>query len=419
MKKLLALILALTAVLSLCACDKDTPAPTEDENTPTISSDPTDPSIPEPTDPADPTNPSEPEEPEEPQEPTDEEWEALEDYYRYVYILEHSDGHSVDSVYDSETGRELKGAAALNHIHEKLTKIDGNMVDQFLGTAYLEEVHHYEEALALPYQTVMSRFQAQENMLLYTTKTTTDRMENTVTRDPAYADYDADGKEKYPINYIFWDMQALEPVNPSQRYDLEDCTPEYTYDEGGKITKIKYVSNGRTLCIVTPVYDDAGRRVQDTVTSNTDEQKILYGFDDNNRVVSVRWADFYSWGADSWEILFTYDAQGRVATVAKTLYEYGYNFGRPKETDTVSFSYDDQGNVIRAEHTWTDFVQGYQKTDVYSVTYNEQGLVHTTAIDHGDTIWTRSGTVKEQPTYETTLVENTYGTLYFYNPGSK
>ena len=404
MKKLLAAILALIMVFSLCACEKDDSAkPNQDPTTaPSESANP--------SKPADPSDPSEPGEPSVPSEPTDEEWTVLEAYFDAVFDLEGP--RSEDTLNNSD---------AVEALYKKLLTLDMSVIEKYRATEYVDEVGGRIGASNLTvnwdYASVLAGFTMLEDVLVKETITRIDNLSNEDTCTRPYCKYDTEGNlVEGGHDELVYTLYALDPLDPGQRYKLEQYVPEYVYDDTGRVSQIKYRQNEQVVYLVTATYDEAGNKVQDTIKSNTAEEKILYEYDSNNRVISVRWSDWYNWGSHSFELDYTYDDNGNVASIFSTLYSYGYLFTNPYEGDMVEYVYDTNGKVISATHTWYDYSLNLERQDQYAFTYDDQGRIHTMSVNYGDTYWTIGNTIRKSPEYPICNVEYIYGTYYIYTP---
>lgn len=400
MKKFWTLILALSIVLSLCACGNSTPVeepfngsflttviPSDDMPTPTQTDNT------------------------EPAEPTEEERQILTDYCRFEYLLRYSHGTMTDqNVYSNEKEEWIPSTEAVDYVCKKMLEMDMSVVKKFWDTEVMEEIDEYDAENTMDCDSVLARIKSVEG-LIYSETTDEDKLGNSIT-GVDYVMYDANGVPEERDQLIIWELLEAKPFDLAYRYDMKHLTEECEYD-GDRITKIKYVADGEVVYLVTPTYDANGLRIQDFEVGLEEETQTLYTYDQQNRVVRVCWVhDNYEYALD-----FTYDDQGRYAGVTHTYYglhdHRGGDFNDIHIQKTVTYTYGENGNVIAAEYVLTNMVENI-KIDTYTMEYDEQGRLHLTTIAYGHLYDTITGSIREEANPVIRVVENIYGTCYYY-----
>ena len=416
MKKLLATILAMIMALSLCACGGDDTPVAKDDNSSdkTTISENNNGGENEGGETEEPTLPSAP------AEPTGEEWDVLNDYCGIVYSMDfrREDGKIIKYIYTDDGGEiKLTGSDAVESYYNELQEIDFSIVDKFKDTEYMYNIDNYDKYINMDYNAVLTGFTKVEDVLTKKAITDIDNLSNERVSTSVFGNYDADGslidgghtEEVYTL-------RLLDPLAPGQRYELEEYTPEYVYDDAGRVSQIKYIQDGYVQYLVTSTYDDAGNKILDTIKSNTEEEQIIYTYDNNNRVTNVFWKNFWDYGNNAESLDYTYDANGNVASITRTAYQAGATLDNLQEWEKVEYTWDADGKVISATHTCTSHYLRYEQKNQYAFAYDDQGRVLTMTINYGDTYSTYHGTVHESPEYPIHEVEYIYGTYYIYTP---
>jgi hypothetical protein len=407
MKKLIASILALILVLSLCACDNDDSAQTaEDTNIGTTTqtqggNDPT-------------TEPSEP------SEPTAEEWDILETYCQCVCFLEDPYGHGAEaSIYVSETNENLRGIKAFQYACKKLMEMDLSVVEKYKDTPYMDELENLGSLeITRDYKKVLARISTVEDVLLTQAGTAKDRLDNSFDIQCGRWEYDKNGNvcNAYQGDTLskILHMDALDPVFLLDYAD--HYTPEYIYGADGRLEKTRMISKyGTADYVITPAYDATGMKVKDVEMDNYGGQReIRYTYDNEGRLVNANWAvtEYLSYS-----ITYTYDGNGNVTDV--DIWEYAFRYRRYH----ANYVYDAKGNLVSGVYTWHEYHNegeyiDKERVDKYTFTTDERGRVTAVDIVYSDKMRVSGSkpVVFEASPYVSASLVCTYGTYYVYIP---
>ncbi len=153
----------------------------------------------------------------------------------------------------------------------------------------------------------------------------------------------------------------------------------YTYDEAGKIIKVRDLSDGNHRLLREYFYEDGQlSHLEDNRTSNNlpDDEKAKqeFGYDDYGRLTSVKYYDVEGENVLE-EYTVTYDDNNRITQ------EYGVTrYGEQPVVTTKSYTYDSDGrlasetaNNVTTTYTYDDVgnrLTMTQGTDVYEYNYN-------------------------------------------------
>lgn len=354
MKKLIALILALTVVLSLCACGSETEyddmvgggkkhSKNDVEDAPGGAdvNDPTgttpEETIPEATTPEATT-------PEVLAEPTEQEWEELRAWSEMLYKL-------TDIKYYFSSVQEA---------YEMLPEFYTDAVVKYAGTEYMEHNYTLEQ--------VQSKFYVVEDVLLYIEYEKYDTLGNCFEGGVTYfPDYDREGNnlpEEYNYQYRDFMKSKLQKAGVPVMY-TEIVTGEMAltkiYNEQGELTALEHhMIDGDIRLRMTPVYDANGRLASYNVLWDTGlEQEVVYIYDDAGQIIAVEKRQD---GELKHQYTYTYDEAGRLSS-----FRYDdYNFW--------TYTYDDNGNPA----VTTYYAASY--TETYICECDEQGRVIKTVM---------------------------------------
>lgn len=366
MKKYIAMILTLVLALCLCACGNNEPTTegkTPSQPKPTTSS----------TQPSSTTAPTE-------SAPTAEEQEILKTYKNTVERL--------------DTFKNFSDEVTM--CYQILTSLDLTVIDKYLGTEYLPGVHW-------DYRTILSRITVLEDVLLEQKKTKIDKLgnETELTASSVTWNYDVNGR----VAQIYNALYAFEFVNHS-------CTNvmgkrEYTCDDSGRVTEIRFLSGSRVDYLIVLTYDDNGNKIKETVTNRFNTTyEILYTFDANNRLVKME-------NEDNRQVeTYEYDANG--VLVRSVQEDNKFNI---KTVKTYQVGAD--GKILSAVYrmesyeTWPEQKLRNYREDQYRFTYDDQGRMLKVEITYGAT-YDADGQVESEAFAYTTVYDFIYGDVCFY-----
>lgn len=374
----------------------------------------------------------------EPPRPTEEEWTVLNSYSNIVYSLTsyvNSEDHYI-SYWDDEADTSYSGSAALAHYYEKLQALDTAVIDKWKDTEYCGTDYfsgYNSEGVNWDYASVLAGFSKLDNVLLKEVHTTLDNMENVSTSysQPTWY-YNEDGSVREIYNED--DAFSLTETNPWGLYGTKDCT----YDDSGKVTKIKYMSGDTTNYIVDLTYDSNGNVINEHIKQNSGEVDITYAYDSQNRLVKIE----HPYSIDSTTLItytYTYDDNGNMVKCEKSQHytDTWYNTGKDlvEYKNIWEYTYDANGALVSGFYKWQDWdynsdwhwetdtytLETYvyrEKVDQYTFTSDDQGRPLTMVTTYGDTVYCHgdnAGQVYGEPSYVSMTVEFVYGDYYFYS----
>lgn len=368
----------------------------------------------------------------EPPRPTDEEWTVLRQYRElYNKLLYYVEENSV-YIYDEEDNY-YEGSAALGYILTQLQAIDTAVIDKWVGTEYTGTNYLSDRngnEIDWNYNSLIAGFSKLDNVLLRQLRSYLDNMENVSTSSNVEYYYNSDGSVKriYNQDYAF-ELIESNPWNLSG-------TQEYTYDDAGRIIKIKYMDGTNVRSIVDLTYDANGNVINEHIKQNSGEIDITYEYDEHNRLVKIEHP--YSIGSSTIvTYTYTYDANGNMVKEEKVQHSYQERF----DADIVNykyireFTYDANGSITSGFYKYeywsydTDYLGDgkynaipyiyREKLDQYAITTDSQGRLSTVVITYGDEVYVHgndAGKVYDTPDYVSRTYEFVYGDYYFYNP---
>lgn len=375
MKKVLAMILVLASVLSLCACGNDdyyVEEEAEEEVTPTTEA--TQPQI-EPAPPA-------------VEAPTAEEDAQLMEYAEALCrLMDYRNGVS-NSLTWEVNGESCHYSASYpdSRVMETLFQLVMNAaaVDKYAGTEYAADY----PILNWNRTEVLGWFGQISNVLLYTQRTDMDALGNA--NDPylyTVWGYDPDGAQISPER---GEGHLIEIGLP-----LVDTDPSYTYnicrevrEETGSLVALEYYdlqdSSKAVQVRMTPNYDENGRLIRlDAMRASGQTYQIFYTYDDAGNLTRQHTEGLFS----NHSITYTYDAAGRITAMNQDdewfrSYTYDETTGRltsagmQKRYDTyvsvdiaVTYAYDNLGRVVKT--FCQDLLAGGQAQTIYELVYGD------------------------------------------------
>ena len=370
----------------------------------------------------------------EPPRPTEDEWTVLRRYRELTNELLYFVENGSVSLYDDEDNY-LDGSAALGYILSQLQNFDTAVIDKWVGTQYTTTDYIFDRngnEVNWDIASYLAGFSKLDNVLLEQKRSTLDNMENLSTGSSVEYFYNADGTVQriYNEDYAF----ELIETNPWEM----SGTREYTYDETGKVTKIRYMSGETVNYIVTLTYDDNGNVINEHIKQNSGEVDITYEYDDQNRVVKIEHPEYIG-NSTIITYNYTYDENGNVIKEEKISHNPQYYIYETYHDMVDSkyireFVYDDNGVLIsgsnkyenwewRSEYhsdtgSWTVIPYIYrEQLDQYSFTADSQGRIQTVVVTYGDEVYVsgdNAGQVYDSPNYVSRTFEFVYGDYYFY-----
>lgn len=236
---------------------------------------------------------------------------------------------------------------------------------------------------------ILSNFKIVEGKYTDRNTFTKDNLDNTTSSTWDQYSYNSAG------NITFGDSRELELLLFCT-YSNNTYSYYFEYDENDNLSKIIYGwSRDNASAIFTPVYDDNGRIVSMERRTNSGTYYNTYTYDDAGRLESVTVYDR--------TIYFSYDENGKLLKISGTIYYSGYT----TEFDIV-FTYGDNGHCINKTMNFYLSRQSSWNTDKYisyDYTCDENGNVISAVI---------TGT--DYDSYASYTQEYIYKDLYFYEP---
>ena len=397
MKKLLAFILALVAVCSLCACgtteEYDDDLNDADGNAEIEVDEPeaTDPVITDPTDPEDPENAepeiADPNQTNPDKKPTEEQMQRLETYREAVEKIE----NYCYGVSDTISWRSENGYFWENHTAEKpnyyvLSSVyhavadNAELVDEFKYADFDQDFETNWD-----YEEVLSLFTVIADVRIGCNETT----------------YNAAGNLQYSsaVEYVWYYNREGDqlPVWKSSWYEIVSGLPVYNADTGrlsltynytviyenGEVKELHYMNNGKVMTVMTPTFGQYGIVSAHVEHSNGAQMDITYTYDDQGRLTDIETAGLYgnyanhysyndkgqlvkSWDDKNKTYEYTYDEDG--VLISTLTYEVGTYTGAYGH-QVITYTYDDQGRVLTASIVAQNATDNAKR--VYAFTYGD------------------------------------------------
>jgi hypothetical protein len=385
--KILTMILALAMVFSLCACSSGSSTNDDDDDD--------DDKLARPTAPVtDVTEETEPTEETLPDEPSAEDQAVLDAYCENLYnFCFASDPVEQDSYY------------------QQLKALDLTVIDKWRNTEFEPAEYRYHK-INWDYEAVFNAITVVENVMLNQKTYYTDFIGN-VTEDyyfPSWS-YNEDGLVVGASNET-WAYEIF-PSNPAGLSGKR----EYTMNDAGQITEIRFSSNGIANHLVTLTYDENGNKIKETVTdTDGDSFDILYTYDEANRLTRIDCDTHYP---STYEYIYSPDgklAESKYSQKCGCLY-----------TETTVYSYDESGNLISGivtNDTWSnDFFVSEQHVErtrqsQYTFTCDEEGNIVQIDIVKGDEYYVAgwfAGDVSSAASHALITINIAYGNYYSFD----
>lgn len=418
MKKLICTLLALTTVISLCACTNadDEYDRCDDENAGYTEEDLRD--LPE----AEITVP--------PAEPTEEEQTLIRDYVSNVVHLK----EALAALSQQSAEYELNN---IQHYYQTLQQIGS--VEQWANTSaassilsdYSDYEAGFDPATDWNLDAMLSGFTVLKDVKLSRSYVECDNMGNKENETVSCTwHYGADGKELMVSDedeILFTIPNCISYVDYSGGFR--------EYDEAGRLSKITtYSSENKIEQLCTFTYNENSKLVKMEFRSNTQTYEVSdFQYDEQGRLVRFEW-DFNGSGKNPKAVVYTYNEDGTVAMVEKLTYVTNDNGERFVEyRDAMEYTYEN-GVAVSAVHTdqtygtWINFSYGvfdtwlnYETVDNYTYTYDQAGRLVEEVCHHGNTLtYNTNGDLTNDCVSDvaTTTYTTTYGDYIVYTPAN-
>jgi RHS repeat-associated protein len=148
---------------------------------------------------------------------------------------------------------------------------------------------------------------------------------------------------------------------------------EYTYDNANRMSAAKFTSGPEALASLSYVRDAAGQIEEEAVSGLPGSAEVLYGYDENERLIEAGEASFGYDAADNLTkapgTTNTYDAAAQLETGTGITYTYNQLGQRTKATpeagSATSYEYDQAGNLISVQRPAEGEVPAISQTFAY------------------------------------------------------
>ena len=314
--------------------------------------------------------------------------------------------------HDEEADIYYAGEVARTFWYEKyyreLQSLDLSVIDKYLGTEVLSGDVDWD------YAKLLSRFTILEDVPLFQLSSTVDRMGNEKSEIYAwiYADTGLIRYEEYMASGRKFEMIPSDPMN---LFASNTEKADHIYDADGRPVQRKHYNNsGDVVYLVDIFYDDAGNKIKETVQCNWGQADIIYTYDDQNRLTQLSYPDQLGTNTQKNVITYTYDDRGNLLRADKTITYYGPIVAY--ESDV--YTYDGSGKLVSGVHTRQNLWNGAMDTqseDHYTFRCDDQGRILFAEVAFGDTCYVSGspngseGNVANNATYVSGTFEFVYG----------
>ena len=314
--------------------------------------------------------------------------------------------------HDEEADIYYAGEVARTFWYEKyyreLQSLDLSVIDKYLGTEVLSGDVDWD------YAKLLSRFTILEDVPLFQYITSKDRMGNEKSEIYAwiYADTGLIRYEEYMASGRKFEMIPSDPMN---LFASNTEKADHIYDADGRPVQRKHYNNsGDVVYLVDIFYDDAGNKIKETVQCNWGQADIIYTYDDQNRLTQLSYPDQLGTNTQKNVITYTYDDRGNLLRADKTITYYGPIVAY--ESDV--YTYDGSGKLVSGVHTRQNLWNGAMDTqseDHYTFRCDDQGRILFAEVAFGDTCYVSGspngseGNVANNATYVSGTFEFVYG----------
>lgn len=314
--------------------------------------------------------------------------------------------------HDEEADLYYAGEVARTFWYEKyyreLQSLDLSVIDKYLGTEVLSGDVDWD------YAKLLSRFTILEDVPLFQYITSKDRMGNEKSDIYAwiYAETGLIRYEEYMASGRKFEMIPSDPMN---LFASNTEKADHIYDADGRPVQRKHYNNsGDVAYLVDIFYDDAGNKIKETVQCNWGQADIIYTYDDQNRLTQLSYPDQLGTNTQKNVITYTYDDRGNLLRADKTITYYGPIVAY--ESDV--YTYDGSGKLVSGVHTRQNLWNGAMDTqseDHYTFRCDDQGRILFAEVAFGDTCYVSGspngseGNVANNATYVSGTFEFVYG----------
>lgn len=205
------------------------------------------------------------------------------------------------------------------------------------------------------------------------------------------------------------------PSDPMNLFASNTEKADHIYDADGRPVQRKHYNNsGDVVYLVDIFYDDAGNKIKETVQCNWGQADIIYTYDDQNRLTQLSYPDQLGTNTQKNVITCTYDDRGNLLRADKTITYYGPIVAY--ESDV--YTYDGSGKLVSGVHTRQNLWNGAMDTqseDHYTFRCDDQGRILFAEVAFGDTCYVSGspngseGNVANNATYVSGTFEFVYG----------
>ena len=314
--------------------------------------------------------------------------------------------------HDEEADLYYAGEVARTFWYEKyyreLQSLDLSVIDKYLGTEVLSGDVDWD------YAKLLSRFTILEDVPLFQYITSKDRMGNEKSDIYAWI-YAETGLIRYEEYMDFGRKFEMIPSDPMNLFASNTEKADHIYDADGRPVQRKHYNNsGDVAYLVDIFYDDAGNKIKETVQCNWGQADIIYTYDDQNRLTQLSYPDQLGTNTQKNVITYTYDDRGNLLRADKTITYYGPIVAY--ESDV--YTYDGSGKLVSGVHTRQNLWNGVMNTqseDRYTFRCDDQGRILFAEVAFGDTCYVSGspngseGNVANNATYVSGTFEFVYG----------
>lgn len=407
MKKVLAIILCLAALLSLTACGKDKDKDREER--------PTLPAATEPTIEA-PVIESEPEN----EGPTAEEWEAIEEYGEVLDKLRRFDILNSDDIREEQY--------LFEDCYQKLLELEA--VDKWVGTEWGDS-----EDLDKDRKDVLAAFVVIEDVLLEEERSSVDGLGNPNGTTTKKWGYDEEGRVSltdYSHLYIDYAADPWENRSHTEQIvanptDHGKSLVHYVYNEEGRLEKIDYHQRhilNRVELRRNLVYENDILVREDIVGLTTsDDETVTYQYDDMGRVIEITREGSHGFESNYRDELvyqYAYDEQGRLLSERFMLCSWNWNTEKfePEKTVLTTYTYDQDGRLAAGMcvNARTYYDREAEIISEWVYTYDADGRIIEVSVNNSDLLYKDTGEVCQKVSDTTAKSVMKYGNFYIYLP---
>ena len=345
-----------------------------------------------------------------------------------LYIKNNPPTPTEDPEVERKYSTLVSALASLVHYTQNQYDLDGFRFVYFDGYEHI----HYEgmDAVAWLYETALElgayknaaeiagHFTVLENVALEKVYRYTDALGNLVESSRVYYIYNAAGELV---------SQSMDNGMIPDHYPCNYGTPEYTRDENGTLTSVRYLSGDTVNCVLDYTYGADGQLISEHYRDKDGREYTVTYHCENGVLLRAEGVPYAEGSADTMTVEYSYDAQGNL--VKKTgIPDNWESSGSSKFVKTVQYTYDENGRVasvrkttefrIKAHQEDTDFaLEQYQDVREWTYAYDDTGrLIQNTYAYIGNTA--PDGTPLNG-NYRTYTGDTCYGSYYVYTPAEE